>query len=231
MPNESSTLIFCTWVADFLADHGEPGFWPCIVFADTKALAAELATAASTKLGYEVPVVTGDLAVKKREETAEDLRTGKLQLVISTPVWSQGIDIPGLATVVLTGQGSAPIKLIQQAGRGARPAKPSFNIVVLARPGHAEAVGQKVKRLVEEGYELGDTPFVRELLDHVPQEKGRKSAAIRNKGNNKSTDVLIEPSFLGESMVIMTGKWMPRWLKLTADLLIIAGVIASILAK
>ena len=52
----------------------------------------------------------------------EKLKNGKVQVLISTSLADEGLDIPNLALVVLLTQGKSRIKLVQRIGRVMRPA-------------------------------------------------------------------------------------------------------------
>jgi len=67
--------------------------------------------------------VSSKTPLEKRMEKIESLRNGKLQILVSTSLADEGLDIPELKLVVLLSQGKSRIKLIQRIGRVMRPYK------------------------------------------------------------------------------------------------------------
>jgi len=61
--------------------------------------------------------------LNERITKIEALKNSKLQVLISTSLADEGLDIPNLAMVVLLSQGKSRIKLVQRIGRVMRPAK------------------------------------------------------------------------------------------------------------
>lgn len=64
--------------------------------------------------------VTGAMGVRQREGLIDDIRRGRVDVVVCTKVWSTGIDIPELASVIVGGAGKAAIDVVQTIGRGMR---------------------------------------------------------------------------------------------------------------
>jgi superfamily II DNA or RNA helicase len=66
--------------------------------------------------------VSSKSTLEERMEKIEALKNGKLQILISTSLADEGLDIPNLSLVVLLTQGKSRIKLVQRIGRVMRPA-------------------------------------------------------------------------------------------------------------
>jgi superfamily II DNA or RNA helicase len=66
--------------------------------------------------------VSSKSTLDERMEKIEKLKNGKLQILISTSLADEGLDIPNLSLVVLLTQGKSRIKLVQRIGRVMRPA-------------------------------------------------------------------------------------------------------------
>jgi len=66
--------------------------------------------------------VSSKTPLEQRMEKIEALKSGKLQILVSTSLADEGLDIPELKLVVLLSQGKSRIKLIQRIGRVMRPA-------------------------------------------------------------------------------------------------------------
>jgi len=67
--------------------------------------------------------VSSKTPLEQRMEKIEALKSGKLQILVSTSLADEGLDIPELKLVVLLSQGKSRIKLIQRIGRVMRPYK------------------------------------------------------------------------------------------------------------
>jgi len=67
--------------------------------------------------------VSSKSTLEERMRKIESLKNGKLQLLISTSLADEGLDIPNLQLIVLLTQGKSRIKLIQRIGRVMRPSK------------------------------------------------------------------------------------------------------------
>jgi len=65
--------------------------------------------------------VSSKTSLEERMKKIENLKNGKLKVLVSTSLADEGLDIPNLALVVLASQGKSRIKLIQRIGRVMRP--------------------------------------------------------------------------------------------------------------
>ena len=66
--------------------------------------------------------ISSKTPLEQRMAKLEALKSGKLQILVSTSLADEGLDIPELKLVVLLSQGKSRIKLIQRIGRVMRPA-------------------------------------------------------------------------------------------------------------
>ena len=55
-----------------------------------------------------------------RSAAKRDFKSGVTEIVISTPVWDLGVDIPSLEVVILAAGGKSAVRVIQRAGRALR---------------------------------------------------------------------------------------------------------------
>lgn len=65
--------------------------------------------------------VSSKTSLEERMQKIENLKNGKLKVLIATSLADEGLDIPQLSLVVLLSQGKSRIKLIQRIGRVMRP--------------------------------------------------------------------------------------------------------------
>jgi superfamily II DNA or RNA helicase len=82
-------------------------------------------------VGCNVEMVSSEVRTQDRAKIIEDLKHGKLDGCVSTPVFDEGIDIPELRTIILGGGGNSPIKLLQRSGRGLRIASEKTTMTIV----------------------------------------------------------------------------------------------------
>jgi len=64
--------------------------------------------------------VNGGSEADERQAALDSLREGEGAVVISTPIFDEGVDVPAVSMLVLAGGGKSPRKLLQRLGRGMR---------------------------------------------------------------------------------------------------------------
>lgn len=136
---------------------------PGLVFVKHKAHARLIAQQLEKKLGIAVPFITSDVDKADRDVLANRLRAedDTLPVVVSTMVWSTGINIPSLAWVAWAGAGQAPIALKQSAGRGSRKADGKSEFVLIdfqdiGKPNLEEQARRRMHHYADEGFEIED---------------------------------------------------------------------------
>jgi len=67
-----------------------------------------------------VEFVSARLSSKKREESIDDLRSGKAKCMIATTLADEGLDIPDLDAVLIAGGGASATRIHQRIGRALR---------------------------------------------------------------------------------------------------------------
>ena len=70
-----------------------------IVFVRTRIATAELADKLSAR-GYACAAINGDIAQKQRETTIENLKNGKLDILVATDVAARGLDVTRISHVI-----------------------------------------------------------------------------------------------------------------------------------
>jgi len=80
-----------------------------------------------------IPAVFLWSATAKTEllETIKEFKEGKTPVIISSPIFDEGIDIPEIDTIVMAGGGESVIKTLQRIGRGVRKAPHKANLLVV----------------------------------------------------------------------------------------------------
>lgn len=73
--------------------------------------------------GIDCKYLTGSTPSDYRKKMLEKFRAGKLGVIIATPIFDEGVDVPAIRCLVLAGGGKAPITLLQRVGRALRRKK------------------------------------------------------------------------------------------------------------
>jgi len=96
--------------------------YPALVIVRRISIAQKLSELLNQN-GITADWVSSKTNLEERMKKIEALKNGKLQVLISTSLADEGLDIPNLAMVVLLSQGKSRIKLVQRIGRVMRPWK------------------------------------------------------------------------------------------------------------
>lgn len=70
--------------------------------------------------------IHGSLETEKRQGALAEIQNGQLDVLVSSTITDEGVDIPSLSAAILAGGWKSPIKLYQRIGRAMRP-KPGGN--------------------------------------------------------------------------------------------------------
>jgi len=101
----------------------------------------------------DMPFIKGDMSKKKRRESIQDMRDGKIKDAIATTLADEGLDVPCLGGVIVAGGGKSITRVYQRIGRVLRPfpGKNAAIAVVFQHDGnHIEDHGKRVKRILED---------------------------------------------------------------------------------
>jgi superfamily II DNA or RNA helicase len=73
------------------------------------------------KHGIDVAFISGKSGMKKRKQVIQDMRNGKISLLIASTIADVGLDIPRLQCIVEAGAGKSSVTALQRLGRIMRP--------------------------------------------------------------------------------------------------------------
>jgi len=96
--------------------------FPALVIVRRIVLAKKLSELLNQE-GITSDWISSKTSLEERIVKIENLKNGKLKVLVSTSLADEGLDIPELQLVVLLSQGKSRIKLIQRIGRVMRPFK------------------------------------------------------------------------------------------------------------
>lgn len=159
---------------------------PFLCFVRRKEEAVEVATALSKALGRRVLWAHGGLSPVERARRKAEIKSESVAGAVCTTIWSKGIDMPALRSVLRAAGGSAPIGLQQESGRGTRlfGAKQEFiiyDIEVKAEDPHRRSrlQGYSAAGYVLEGEQDDDETLV-EVLQRGHGNAAREAREARN---------------------------------------------------
>lgn len=133
---------------------------PCLVFVNIKEHGNHL-NEEINKAGINSKFIYGDDKTKERQEGLKDLVEGKLNVIVCSSIFNEGIDIPSLESVIIGNGGKSIINTLQKLGRGMRKTacKDKFFVYDIfdGADGHPWLYHQSRKRLKtfqDEGFEV-----------------------------------------------------------------------------
>jgi DNA repair protein RadD len=102
-----------------------------ISFRPSVEIAVQMACRFRDELGIKAAAVWGDMLAKDRQRIIAEFASGKLQLLTSVAVLTEGFDVPSVETVILArGYGTAG-GMLQAIGRGLRLAEGKTRCLVI----------------------------------------------------------------------------------------------------
>jgi superfamily II DNA/RNA helicase len=144
-----------------LLDHilKESGFDQCVIFSATKAYSEELADKLSDQ-GYSAACLHGDMPQSWRNRTLNDLRRGRIKILVATDVAARGIDVPTITHVVnfdLPKQAEDYVHRIGRTGRAGRDGT-AITLAESKEFHKVRRIEQYLKRQITEGVIEGLEP-------------------------------------------------------------------------
>lgn len=110
---------------DILSVYRVEDFKPVLIFTSRKATAYEFEKAIrETKVDMKrVKVLTGDASKEERQKLVDSAKRGDVDVIISTLVGEEGIDIPEAKLLIMTDVPQSPLRFYQRLGRLIRSEK------------------------------------------------------------------------------------------------------------
>jgi len=75
--------------------------------------------------------IHGSTPIERRTEILKDFQDGLVNILITSVILDQGIDIPNIDVLILAGGGASKIKSLQRIGRGLRINEGKENLLVI----------------------------------------------------------------------------------------------------
>ena len=140
-----------------VCDLAEKAEKPALVFVRLREHGARL-EALLHERGQRVLYLDGEFGDGARGQALAALQEGRVDVVVSTGILEQGVDLPALRSVVVAAGGKAEISVIQRLGRAMRaaPGKASFALCDVWDSGHPTL--ERHSRLRATAYRKAEIP-------------------------------------------------------------------------
>ncbi|WP_246146039.1 DEAD/DEAH box helicase [Rubripirellula lacrimiformis] len=131
-----------------------------IVFAKTK----ESTTVVAEKLvqmGYNAAALNGDMAQKARERTVDQLKNGRLDIVVATDVAARGLDVPRISHVINFDLPHDNESYVHRIGRTGRAGRSGEAIIFLTNAQRGKL--RSIERLTNQQIQICDWPSTEDI--------------------------------------------------------------------
>jgi ATP-dependent RNA helicase RhlB len=142
--------------------------------------------------GFECEFIMGDLPQVKRLKIINDIKAGKIRLLVATDVAARGLDIEGLALVVNYDLPNESENYVHRIGRTARAGKTGLAITLSSEqdvyelPGIERYIGKKIpSETVTAELLAEDKSEGKHIQTDYYEERGRKTEGSRNEGHSR----------------------------------------------
>jgi superfamily II DNA/RNA helicase len=134
-------------------------FDQAVVFTATKIASEEIADKLS-EMGYAAACLHGDMPQSWRNRTLNDLRRGRVRVLVATDVAARGIDVPTITHVVNFDLPKQPEDYVHRIGRTGRAGRDGTAITLADVKEHhrVRRIEQYIKRSLPEGVIEGMEP-------------------------------------------------------------------------
>ncbi|MBI1193557.1 MAG: DEAD/DEAH box helicase [Bacteroidetes bacterium] len=130
-------------------------FDAALVFARTKQDTVELAERLSAR-GYNVSALNGDMAQRQRERTVEQLKDGRIDVVVATDVAARGLDVDRISHVINFDMPYDVEAYVHRIGRTGRAGR-SGEAILMVKP-REEHMLHSIERAVRQPMDLYKLP-------------------------------------------------------------------------
>lgn len=100
-------------------------------------------------MGVPVNFISGKSGMKRRKQAIQDMRDGKIQILIATTIADVGLDIPRLESLVEAGAGKSSVTALQRLGRIMRIYENKKSCKFISYNDHVRYLDEHIKRKQE----------------------------------------------------------------------------------
>ena len=108
--------------------------------------------------GIRCAFIHGSSDWQKRSGSLEEFKKGELDVLISSAILDEGIDMPDVDAIIVASGGNSPIKALQRVGRGLRKGRTGeVTVVDFGDAGHPMLLKHSLARMqsyLDAGYEV-----------------------------------------------------------------------------
>ncbi|MDN7123784.1 DEAD/DEAH box helicase [Pseudidiomarina terrestris] len=140
--------------------------------------------------GFKASPLSGDLNQAQREQTVNQLRSGRIEILVATDVVARGLDVPEITHVVnydLPGDTESYVHRIGRTGRAGR----SGEAILFFRPREKHLL-RHYERLTSSTIEFFEVPSASDLSAHRQASLQQKIVAQVEKGGMDELTAIIE---------------------------------------
>ncbi len=181
-----------------------------LVFVRTKIQTAEVAEKLSAR-GYDVAPLSGDLQQSARERTIQQLKSGKIDIIVATDVAARGIDVDRISHVVNYDMPYDPEDYIHRIGRTGRAGRTGEAIIFVTQRELKllKSIERATRQQIEE-YELPTagsirdrrvSEFKRNLVETVAALTPEENAVFGSVLKQCQAESQLDPAQLALAMV------------------------------
>jgi len=124
--NQSRNILICRIVNNYLSQG------KTILIMVTKIQHGEILLDTFLKMyNKKIPFVKGDTETETRDKLKNLLNEKKINCIICTVVWKEGINIPSLDVIINASGGKSEILTLQKIGRGLRRTKEKEEVLIV----------------------------------------------------------------------------------------------------
>jgi len=167
--------------------EAEP-FEAMIIFVRTKIATVELAEKLEAR-GYAAAALNGDIVQKQRERTVDNLKKGKLDIIIATDVAARGLDVERISHVInydIPYDTEAYVHRIGRTGRAGR----SGDAILFVAPRERRLLGS-IEKATRQKIELLQLPSTENINDQrVARFKQRITETLAEQGLELFTRII-----------------------------------------
>lgn len=103
----------------------------------------------TNKYGMDVAFISGKTRTKIRRQTIQDMRDGKIQIMIASTIADVGLDIPRLQCIVEAGAGKSSVTALQRLGRIMRPFENKETCLFITYRDRIRYLSEHIKKKLE----------------------------------------------------------------------------------
>ncbi|MFJ6656101.1 DUF3427 domain-containing protein [Streptomyces sp. NPDC091377] len=168
------------------AKISHPGTMRALGFCVSKKHAAFMAESFCAA-GFQAVALDSDSSPEVRTKALSDLREGAVQVIFSVDLFNEGLDIPGVDTLLLLRPTSSATVFLQQLGRGLRRTESKPVLTVL------DFIGQhRAEFRFEEQFRALTNLSRNRLLDHIAHDFPQLPSGCQILLEGKSKDLVLD---------------------------------------